>query len=55
MLKKKLIVQPENLTNPIHEKYIPAKTISKKINYFLKNSFGFGGNNVSIIVKNLFN
>ncbi len=54
MLKNEIIYQPDNLGNPIDEKYIPRKTINKKVKYFLKNSFGFGGNNVSIVIKNLF-
>lgn len=54
MLKNNTIYQPVNLGEPIDEKYIPLKTINKKVKYFLKNSFGFGGNNVSIVIKNLF-
>lgn len=34
--------------------YIPEGNIEKDINYFIKNSFGFGGNNVSMVLKNLF-
>ena len=30
---------------------IVSKTLGKNINYFLSNSFGFGGTNSSIIVK----
>jgi len=51
MLSKNKIYQPKNFSNPIDEKYIPVRTIDKKVNYFLKNSFGFGGNNVSIVTK----
>jgi 3-oxoacyl-[acyl-carrier-protein] synthase-1 len=54
MLKEKNIYQPIDLGEPIDKKYIPLKTVEKKVNYFLKNSFGFGGNNVSIVIKNLF-
>jgi 3-oxoacyl-[acyl-carrier-protein] synthase I len=53
MLKKGKIYQPEDFTESMDEAYIPAKTIQKKVDYFLKNSFGFGGNNVSIVVKML--
>jgi 3-oxoacyl-[acyl-carrier-protein] synthase I len=51
MLKRNKIYQPLDFKNSMDEKYIPSKTIEKKVNYFLKNSFGFGGNNVSIVVK----
>lgn len=54
MLKNKKIYQPLNLTDPIDEDYIPVKTIDREVKYFLKNSFGFGGNNVSMTVKNIF-
>ncbi len=54
MLKKQKIYQPLNMKTVLDEQLIPKETISKKVKYFLKNSFGFGGNNVSIIVKNLF-
>lgn len=54
MLKNKIIFQPENFRNPIDEKYIPLKTVEKNVKYFIKNSFGFGGNNVSMVIKNLF-
>jgi 3-oxoacyl-[acyl-carrier-protein] synthase I len=51
MLKNKKIFQPSGYSNPM-EKFIPSKTINCKADYFLKNSFGFGGNNVSIVIKN---
>ncbi len=51
MLQKDIIYQPENLGLPIDENYIPKNTIAKKVKYFLKNSFGFGGNNVSIVIR----
>ncbi len=54
MLKNKIIFQPDNFSNPIDEKYIPEKTVEKDVKYFIKNSFGFGGNNVSMVIKNLF-
>ncbi len=49
-----IIFQPDNFSNPIDEKYIPEKTVEKDVKYFIKNSFGFGGNNVSMVIKNLF-
>ncbi|MBN2546333.1 MAG: hypothetical protein JXB50_11085 [Spirochaetes bacterium] len=54
MLKKGRIYQPLNIKTVLDEELIPEKTINKTAKYFLKNSFGFGGNNVSIVVKNLF-
>ncbi len=53
MLKTEKIFQPANFNEPINKDFIPKETIKKKIKYFLKNSFGFGGNNVSLIIKNL--
>ncbi|MCK4798304.1 MAG: beta-ketoacyl-[acyl-carrier-protein] synthase family protein [Spirochaetes bacterium] len=52
MLKNKKIYQPKNMGETIDENYVPHDTTNKKVKYFLKNSFGFGGNNVSMIVKN---
>jgi 3-oxoacyl-[acyl-carrier-protein] synthase II len=43
-----------NLKNPDPECdlfYVPNKAIERKVNYALSNSFGFGGQNASIIVK----
>lgn len=54
MLKRNKIYQPVNMGTPIDEAYIPQKTIDKKVTYFLKNSFGFGGNNVSFVIRNNF-
>ena len=54
MLKHKKIFQQENMNNPIDEELIPKTTIEKNVKYFLKNSFGFGGNNVSMVIKTLF-
>lgn len=51
MIKEKTIYQPDNMGEPIDSDYIPAKTIKKEVKYFLKNSFGFGGNNVSMIFR----
>ena len=54
MLRKGLIYSLKNIGEPIDDKYIPRDTIDKKVKYFLKNSFGFGGNNVTMLIKNLF-
>ena len=51
MIKQKKIFQHKDFHNSMDETIIPSKTISKEIKYFLKNSFGFGGNNVCIIIK----
>ncbi len=43
-----------NLNNPDPECdlfYVPNKAIERKVNYALSNSFGFGGQNASIVVK----
>ena len=43
-----------NLDNPDNEanlKLVANETISKKINYVMNNTFGFGGTNVSLIFK----
>lgn len=50
MLKDGKIYQPSNFEGPIST-YIPIQTVSKKVSYFVKNSFGFGGNNVSLVFK----
>ena len=51
MLKNGFIYQPADFSNPISS-LIPSKTIeAKNIKYFLKNSFGFGGNNISVLIK----
>jgi len=54
MMKRDKIFQPLNFNSPIEPEYIPEKSIDKKVGVFIKNSFGFGGNNASIIIKNLF-
>lgn len=51
MLKEKMIYQAKDSIDPIDEKFIPKNNVNKKVKYFLKNSFGFGGNNVSLIFK----
>ena len=43
-----------NLENPDNEanlKIVAKETVSKKINYVMNNTFGFGGTNVSLIFK----
>lgn len=56
MLKRGKIYQISDMKTPIDQELVPKETIllKEKINYFLKNSFGFGGNNVSVIVKLLY-
>lgn len=45
------IYQYPGLDSPINPAMIPSKTVEKKTGYFLKNSFGFGGNNVSLVIN----
>jgi 3-oxoacyl-[acyl-carrier-protein] synthase I len=52
MLKNRKIYQPGNFQNPM-DGMIPSRTTDADVCYFLKNSFGFGGNNVSIVLKNI--
>ena len=33
--------------------FIPQKAVKKSVEYFLKNSFGFGGHNICLLLKNL--
>lgn len=52
MLREKRIFQIPDFSDPIDNNLVPEKSVNiSDIEYFLKNSFGFGGNNVSIIVK----
>ncbi|MBR3732103.1 MAG: hypothetical protein IKN25_05595 [Spirochaetales bacterium] len=51
MLKNGKIYQPLNFTDSMDEAVIPPHTIDTDTKYFLKNAFGFGGNNVSILCK----
>ncbi|MCG8569575.1 MAG: hypothetical protein MJB14_05500 [Spirochaetes bacterium] len=53
MLKTQQIFQIKNFQNPMDSELIPANMIKKRVNYFIKNSFGFGGNNISMVVKQL--
>jgi 3-oxoacyl-[acyl-carrier-protein] synthase I len=53
MLKDNKIYVAENMGESMDINYIPDRPFEKKIKYFMKNSFGFGGNNVSFLVKNL--
>lgn len=51
MLRSGFIYQPTDFSDPISP-LIPLKTVkAENIKYFLKNSFGFGGNNVSVLIK----
>ena len=55
MLKSNKIIQPKGFPAPMNAKLIPASTVGRQVKYFLKNSFGFGGNNVTLVVKNNIN
>lgn len=50
-LRKNKIYQIENFSNPMDDKLVLTKTIDKEVKYFLKNSFGFGGNNFTVAIK----
>ncbi len=53
-LKNGLIPPTMNLENPDPEcdlHYVPNKAIKKEINYAMSNSFGFGGQNATLIFK----
>lgn len=50
MLKRGIICQPKDFSERMDD-IVPEKTIEKRVKYFLKNSFGFGGNNVSLLLK----
>ncbi len=51
MMETEKIYQRIDFTDAM-DPMIPEKTCNLKVKYFLKNSFGFGGNNVSIVIKN---
>ncbi|MCG8570314.1 MAG: hypothetical protein MJB14_09255 [Spirochaetes bacterium] len=53
MLNEEKIYIPPFAATSMDPEIIPITTLNKKVNYFIKNSFGFGGNNVSMLVKNL--
>ncbi|MBN2546489.1 MAG: hypothetical protein JXB50_11880 [Spirochaetes bacterium] len=55
MLKDDIIYQKMGKNTPMDKNYIPDKTVNKKIKYFIKNSFGFGGNNVCLVLKKINN
>jgi 3-oxoacyl-[acyl-carrier-protein] synthase-1 len=50
MAQKGKIYQPKGLGTPIST-LVPAESMQKKISTFVKNAFGFGGNNVSLVIK----
>ncbi len=52
-LRRGSIVQPQGFTDPIDSDIIPTDSVNIESPYFLKNSFGFGGNNVSLVFKTL--
>jgi 3-oxoacyl-(acyl-carrier-protein) synthase len=52
-LKENKIYQVSNLGTVIDEKLVPCQTITHHVKYFFNNAFGFGGNNVAMLVKML--
>lgn len=55
MIKDNAIYNKIDKYTPLDTDYVPASNINKKIKYFIKNSFGFGGNNTCIVLKNIDN
>ena len=56
MMQHDFIAPNINLENPDEDAKklnIPVKTVNKKIDVFLSNSFGFGGTNSALIVKKI--
>ena len=56
MMKNGFIAGNLNFENPDEDSaklYIPAQRIETGFNTFLSNSFGFGGTNSTLIVRNL--
>ena len=56
MMKNDFIAPNINFENPDEDSAklnIPSKRVEKKVDVFLSNSFGFGGTNSTLIVKNI--